>query len=171
MRRANAGSAALSAYTGGWTQTCLLRRNEHRVESIVGRIACKQCTNATYCYGYSVVCVCMSLGHNYELYKNGWTNRDAFWVMDTVTHIGPLQFRILENPRWRRPPSWKSQKSRYLRNGLTNLYEIWYRMVVQNGSQRLRQLKMNFKNPRWRTAAILKTVKSPYLCNLLTDFD
>ena len=36
-----------------------------------------------------------------------------------------LKFRIFENPRWRRRPSWKSQKSRYLRNGFTDLYEIW----------------------------------------------
>ena len=33
---------------------------------------------------------------------------------------------MFENPRWRRPPCWKSQKSRYLRNGLTDFYEIWY---------------------------------------------
>ena len=38
----------------------------------------------------------------------------------TMMHIGPLtvdwplKFQIFENPRWRRPPSWKSQKSRYI---------------------------------------------------------
>jgi len=37
-----------------------------------------------------------------------------------------LKFRIFENPTWRRLPSWKSQKSRYLCSGLTDLYEIWY---------------------------------------------
>ena len=37
-----------------------------------------------------------------------------------------LKFRIFENSRWRQPPSGKLQKSRYLRNGLTDLYEIWY---------------------------------------------
>jgi len=43
-----------------------------------------------------------------------------------LTAVRPLKFRIFENPRWRRPPSRKSQKSRYLHNGLTDLYEIWY---------------------------------------------
>ena len=42
-----------------------------------------------------------------------------------VTQIGPyraLKFRIFQKPRWRRRPSWKSQKSRYLRNCLINSY-------------------------------------------------
>jgi len=34
----------------------------------------------------------------------------------------PLKFRIFENSRWWQPPSGKSQKSRYLNNGLTDLY-------------------------------------------------
>jgi len=38
----------------------------------------------------------------------------------------PLKFRIFENARCRRPPSWKSQKSRYHSNGLTNLCKIWH---------------------------------------------
>ena len=41
---------------------------------------------------------------------------DAYWPL---TADLPLKFR-------RQPPSGKSQKSRYLRNGLTDLYEIWY---------------------------------------------
>ena len=78
---------------------------------------------------------------------------------------------IFENSRWRQPPSWKSRKSRYLRSGLTDLYEIWY-ADAKRVSKTLRPLKIsNFTNPRWRTAAILKTVKSPYVCNRLTDFD
>jgi len=65
----------------------------------------------------------------------------------------------------------KSQKSRYLRDGLTDLYKIWY-ADAECVPKPLRPLKnSNFTNPRWRTAAILKTVKSPYLCNRLTDFD
>jgi len=35
----------------------------------------------------------------------------------------PLKFRIFENPKWQRPPSWKSQ---YLSNGLTDFHEIWH---------------------------------------------
>jgi len=47
---------------------------------------------------------------------------DACWALATDQ---TFKFWIFENPTWRRPPSWKSQKSRYLRNGLTDLYEIW----------------------------------------------
>jgi len=35
---------------------------------------------AAYCYSYSVVC--LSVGHNSEHYKNGWTDWDALWVVD-----------------------------------------------------------------------------------------
>jgi len=38
---------------------------------------------------------------------------DAYW---TPAANQPLKFRIFENPRWQRPPSWKITKSRYLRN-------------------------------------------------------
>ena len=79
-----------------------------------------------------------------------------------------VEFRIFANPRWRRPPSSKSQKSR---NGLTDRYEIWYG-DAKWVSQPLRPLQnLNFKNPRWRMAASCKTVNSPYLCDRLTDFD
>ena len=50
----------------------------------------------------------------------------------TVTYIGPLQhtptvkITNLWNPRWPWPLSWKPQKSRYLYNSFTDLYEIWY---------------------------------------------
>ena len=38
----------------------------------------------------------------------------------------PLKIWIFQNPRWRRPPSWKIENRPYLRNGLTDLREIWY---------------------------------------------
>jgi len=50
-------------------------------------------------------------------------HEDAYWPH---TAERPLKFRIFENSRWRQPPSGKSQKSRYLRKGLTDLNEIWY---------------------------------------------
>ena len=56
------------------------------------------------------------------------TNFDEIWHGDShlpLTADQPLKFLISGNPRWRRPPSWKSQKSRYTRK-LTDLYEIWY---------------------------------------------
>jgi len=40
---------------------------------------------------------------------------DAYWPPKAES---PLKFRIFENSRWRQQPSGKSQKSRYLRNGL-----------------------------------------------------
>jgi len=89
-----------------------------------------------------------------------------------LTHNRPsVKFWIFENPRWLRPPSWKSQKSRYLRNGLTDLYEIWYAGAKSDWKPLWPLKKLNFTNPRWRTAAILKTVKLSYFCNRLTDFD
>jgi len=99
------------------------------------------------------------------------TDFDEIWHSDAhwpLTAVRPLKFRIFENPRCRRPPSWKSQKSRYLRNGLTDLYEIWYR-----------DAKWGCKPPRplniWisqiRTATILKTVKLQYFCKCSSVFD
>jgi len=37
-----------------------------------------------------------------------------------------LKFCIFENPRWRRPPSQKSQKLRYFSSGMTDIYKIWH---------------------------------------------
>jgi len=52
------------------------------------------------------------------------TDFDEIWHDDVADQ--PFKFWIFENPRWRRPPSWKITKSRYLRSGLTDLYKIWY---------------------------------------------
>ena len=60
---------------------------------------------------------------------NRLTDFDEIWQDDAYspsTAERPLKFRIFEIQYWRQPPSRKSQKSRYLRNGLTDLYEIWY---------------------------------------------
>ena len=54
---------------------------------------------------------------------NRLTDFDEIWQDDAYfppTADRPLKFRIFENSRWRRPSSWKSQKSRYLRSGLTD---------------------------------------------------
>jgi len=53
----------------------------------------------------------------------------------------------------------KSQKSRYLRNGLTDLHVAGLCKMGLATAQTANNL--NFKNPRWRTAAILKNSKSP----------
>jgi len=97
--------------------------------------------------------------------RNRVTNFHKIWQGHANWTLRPLKFRIFENPRWRRPPSWKSQKSRYYSSGnLARLCKISL-LSVQTVK------KFNFQNPRCRTAAILKTVKQPYLCNSLTDFD
>jgi len=62
-------------------------------------------------------------------------------------------------------------KNCYLTNGLTDLHEINFGKMMQNGSPP-RPLKiLNFKNSIWRKAAILKTVKSQYLRNHSAVFD
>jgi len=59
-------------------------------------------------------------------------NFDWFWCnLARCRKLFPVGDRLLklwifENPRWRRPPSWKSQKSRYHSYGLTDLREIWH---------------------------------------------
>jgi len=40
--------------------------------------------------------------------------------------ISPLKFWNFQNPTWRRPPSWKIEKSPYVSNCLTNHHEIWH---------------------------------------------
>ena len=45
-------------------------------------MACTQCIDVACCYWCSVGVVCMSVGHNGELYKNGWTSWGAIWSVD-----------------------------------------------------------------------------------------
>jgi len=55
-----------------------------------------------------------------------------------------------ENPRWRRPPSWKIKKLQYLHNGLTNFDEIWNGDACQPSGPWQAIKFCDFKNPRWR---------------------
>jgi len=72
------------------------------------------------------------------------------------------------NPRWRTAAIWKNQKSA-IRNGSTDLREIWHG-DAHWASEPDRKLKFStFKNPRWRTAAILKIENRPHLRNVSTD--
>jgi len=71
----------------------------------------------------------------------------------------PLKIWNFQNPRWRRPPSWKIEDRPYLRNSLTDLREILYGDAYW-ASKWDRKLKFpTFENPRWRTTAILKNGK------------
>jgi len=58
----------------------------------------------------------------FDRFDDIWHN-DVYW---SPTAERPFKFRIFENSRWRQPASEKSQKSLYLRNGLTDHYQIWY---------------------------------------------
>ena len=91
---------------------------------------------------HQVVSQYMADGHHFEKKPikspylcNRLTDFDEIWhggaYLPLIVDL-PLKFRIFENPRWRRPPSWKLQKLRYLCNGLTDLYEVW--LMMQNGS-------------------------------------
>ena len=58
---------------------------------------------------------------------NRLTDFDEIWRGDAhwpLTADRPLKFRIFENPRWRRPPSWKLQKSRWFERSLRNF--VWW---------------------------------------------
>ena len=93
----------------------------------------------------------------------------ALWAISPnfgmQTQFNPLErpnrkkIQNFQNPRWRRPPSWKIENRPYLLNGLTNLREIWYGDAYW-ASKWDRKLKFpTFENPRWRTVAILKRWK------------
>ena len=61
--------------------------------------------------------------------SNRLTNHDEIWqaYADWVCQAyQPAKEWIFENPRWRRPPFWKTVKSQYLYNQLTDFDEIWH---------------------------------------------
>jgi len=71
----------------------------------------------------------------------------------------PLKFRIFKKSRYWRPPSRKSQKSRYLRNRLTDVYEIWYADARWSPAPDVKFKFLIFDNLMWRTAATLRIEK------------
>jgi len=91
----------------------------------------------------------------------GLTDFDEIWHGDADLSSWPsrpLKFWNFKNPRWRRPPSRKIEKSPYLGRGLTDCDDIWKDDAVRP-SRPFRPLKIwNFKNP-----------KSRYLDSGLTD--
>jgi len=44
----------------------------------------------------------------------------------TAFSIRPLNFWPFKSPRWWQPPFWKTERSPYLSNGLTNCHKIWH---------------------------------------------
>ena len=59
----------------------------------------------------------------------GSNDFDEIWQDDAVRHSWPLRtlkISNFENPRWRRPPSWKIEKSVYIGRGSSDFDEIWH---------------------------------------------
>ena len=82
---------------------------------------------------------------------------DAYLASEADTK---LKFPTFKNLRWRTATIFKIENRPYLRNGSTNLREIWHDDAYW-ASELDRKLKFaTFKNPRWRTATILKNEKS-----------
>ena len=54
-----------------------------------------------------------------------WQNL-ARWNISILLTARPLKIWNVENPKWRRPPSWKIDKSSYFDLGLTDFDEIWH---------------------------------------------
>ena len=78
---------------------------------------------------------------------------DQIWHDDAVRPSWPprpLKIWNFQNPRWRRPPSWKIEKSPYLGRVSTDFDQIWHGVTFRT-SWPSRPLKIrNIKNPRWR---------------------
>jgi len=55
----------------------------------------------------------------------------ARWCSSTSRTYQPLKIWNFKNLRWRRPPSWKIEKSPYLGRGLTNFDEMWHSDAVR----------------------------------------
>jgi len=72
---------------------------------------------------------------------------------------------------WTLPPSWKTDKWRYICNRLTNLDKILHSDASGTSATCWPLRLMKFENPRWQLAAILKNKKSWYLSNSLAFYD
>ena len=105
---------------------------------------------------------------------------DQFWPnlggrrISNLLSCRLLKIWNLKNPRWRRPPSWKIDKSPYLGCVLTDFDQIWHGDALPP-SWAVWPLKIsNFKNPQWRRPPSWKIEnwkieKSPYVSYGLTD--
>jgi len=91
------------------------------------------------------------------------TDFDKIWQADVSIPSGPQQpikFRDFKNSRWRRRPSWKFDKSQYLRNGMTDFDKVW--SSDASGHSRYRQQinkNSRFQKSKMAAAAILKNRK------------
>ena len=84
--------------------------------------------------------------------KSGTLN--PHWCSSSFLNVPTVKKWNFYNPRWRRPPSWKINKSQYLGCVLADFNEIWRGDVVW---------------PSWPPS--WKIEKSPYFSRGWTDFD
>jgi len=62
----------------------LLRVTGLKTYRLLGYMACTRCVDASCCYrSCASVCVCMCVGYDCQLCKNGWTNQGAKWDIDS----------------------------------------------------------------------------------------
>jgi len=92
---------------------------------------------------------------------------DAYWPL-TVDR--PLKFSIFENQD-SGGCHLENHKNHDIRNGLTNLYKIWYSDAKWVSLTVPAVIKVEFQKSKMANTAILKTIKLPYLCNRSTHFD
>jgi len=91
---------------------------------------------------------------------------DRFWrklawrCVSTLWNLITNKISRLQKSKWRRRPSWKFEKSQYLRNGRTDFDEIC--TSYASGPSRHRQpiTFHKFENPRWRRSPSWKIEKS-----------
>ena len=55
----------------------------------------------------------------------------AWWCSLTLSTVPTVKIWNFKNPRWRRPPSWKIEKSPYLGHSFSDLNEIWHGDAVR----------------------------------------
>ena len=72
----------------------------------------------------------------------------------------PLKIWNFKNPRWRRPPSWKIEKSPYLSRGSTDFDAIWHDDALRKSWPSRSSKIWNFANPRWRRPPSWKSENS-----------
>jgi len=77
---------------------------------------------------------------------------DEIWHTDAVPHFWPfrpLKIWNFKNSTWRRPPSWKIERSPYLGRGWSDFDKIWHSDAVPPAWPFWPLKNWNFKNPSW----------------------
>jgi len=59
-------------------------------------VSCIRCEDAAYCYQWGCPMVCVSVGHNHELYRNGWTDWDAVLKCQLKWAQGTMYYMVVQ---------------------------------------------------------------------------